>query len=86
MKYDSTHGRFKHEVATEKSDPSLEKADTLIVNGHRIRCIQATRDGPKALPWGAMGVVFVVESTGLFIEADKAAGHLEAGAQKVIIS
>merc|ERR1719352_589937 len=86
MKYDSTHGRFKHSVSTEKSDPSLEKADTLIVNGNRIRCIQASRDGPRALPWGAMGVEYVIESTGLFIEADKAAGHLEAGAKKVIIS
>merc|ERR1719478_2137464 len=86
MKYDSTHGRFKHTVATEKSDPSLEKADTLVVNGNRIRCIQATRDGPKALPWGEMGVEYVIESTGLFVEADKAAGHIEAGAKKVIIS
>merc|ERR1719160_1912282 len=86
MKYDSTHGKFKHTVATEKSDPSLEKADTLIVNGNRIRCIQASRDGPKALPWGAMGVEYVIESTGLFVEADKAAGHIEAGAKKVIIS
>merc|ERR550537_869847 len=86
MKYDSTHGRFKHEVATEKSDAALEKADTLIVNGNRIRCIMASRDGPKALPWGAMGVEYVIESTGLFVEADKAAGHIEAGAKKVIIS
>merc|ERR1719502_2525583 len=86
MKYDSTHGKFKHTVATKKSDPALEKADTLIVNGHEIRCIQASRDGPKALPWGAMGVEYVIESTGLFVEADKAAGHIEAGAKKVIIS
>merc|ERR1719453_700929 len=82
MKYDSTHGKFKHTVATEKSDPSLEKADTLIVNGNRIRCIMASREGPKALPWGAMGVEYVIESTGLFVEADKAAGHIEAGAKK----
>merc|ERR1719337_2066 len=86
MKYDSTHGKFKHTVATEKSDPSLEKADTLVVNGNRIRCIMASREGPKALPWGAMGVEYVIESTGLFVEADKAAGHIEAGAKKVIIS
>merc|ERR1719337_675840 len=86
MKYDSTHGKFKHTVATEKSDPSLEKADTLIVNGNKIKCIMASRDGPKALPWGAIGVEYVVESTGLFVEADKAAGHIEAGAKKVIIS
>jgi len=58
----------------------------LVVNGHKIKCIMASRDGPKALPWGAIGVEYVVESTGLFIEADKAAGHIEAGAKKVIIS
>merc|ERR1719440_2757162 len=86
MKYDSTHGKFKHTVSTEKSDPSLEKADTLIVNGNKIKCIMASREGPKALPWGAIGVEYVIESTGLFIEAGKAAGHIEAGAKKVIIS
>merc|ERR1719499_2219291 len=79
MKYDSTHGRFKHKV-------EVGAADELIVNGNKIKCIQASRDGPKALPWGAMGVEFVIESTGLFVEADKAAGHIEAGAKKVIIS
>merc|ERR1712070_1366766 len=62
-----------------------EKNDTLVVNGHRIKCVMATRQ-PKDLPWGALGVDYVVESTGLFVEADKAAGHLEAGARKVIIS
>jgi len=79
MKYDTVHGRFKHEV-------KVGAADELIVNGNKIKCIQASRDGPKALPWGAMGVEFVIESTGLFVEADKAAGHIEAGAKKVIIS
>merc|ERR1719249_511622 len=49
MKYDSTHGRFKHKV-------EIGAADELIVNGHKIKCIQASRDGPKALPWGEMGV------------------------------
>merc|ERR1719152_697639 len=79
MKYDSTHGRFKHEV-------KIGAADELIVNGHKIKCIQASRDGPKALPWGAMGVDYVIESTGIFVESEKAKGHLEAGAKKVIIS
>merc|ERR1719498_1615281 len=79
MKYDTVHGRFKHEV-------KVGAADELIVNGNKIKCIQASRDGPKALPWGAMGVEYVIESTGLFVEADKAAGHIEAGAKKVIIS
>merc|ERR1719408_381213 len=78
MKYDSTHGQFKHDVKAE--------GDTLIVNGNRIKCIQASREGLHKLPWGEMGVEYVIESTGLFVEADKAKGHLEAGAKKVIIS
>merc|ERR1719223_1208564 len=60
--------------------------DELIVNGHKIKCIMASREGPKALNWGELGVDFVIESTGLFVEADKARGHLKAGAKKVIIS
>merc|ERR1740127_153833 len=79
MKYDSTHGQFKHDVKTEG-------ADTLVVNGHKIKCIAASREGLKALPWGELGVEYVIESTGLFVELDKAKGHLEAGAKKVIIS
>merc|ERR550532_3277102 len=79
MKYDSTHGKFKHDVTTEG-------ADTLVVNGNKIKCIAASREGPKALPWGTLGVEYVIESTGLFVEADKAKGHIEAGAKKVIIS
>merc|ERR1719453_1836147 len=79
MKYDSTHGKFKHDV-------KIGAADELIVNGHKIKCIAASREGLHKLPWGAMGVEYVVESTGLFVEADKAKGHLDAGAKKVIIS
>merc|ERR1719408_1239578 len=79
MKYDSTHGRFKHDVSTENGD-------TLIVNGSKIKCIMASREGLHTLPWGAMGVEFVIESTGLFVEAEKARGHIAAGAKKVIIS
>merc|ERR1719502_170393 len=79
MKYDSTHGRFKHEV-------KIGAADELIVNGHNIKCIQASREGPSALPWGAMGVDYVIESTGIFTDSEKAKGHLAAGAKKVIIS
>merc|ERR1712238_91393 len=60
--------------------------DTLIVNGNKIKCIQASREGPKALPWKELGVEYVIEPTGLFVEADKARGHLAAGAKKVIIS
>merc|ERR1719482_27 len=79
MKYDSTHGKFKHTVTTDG-------ADVLVVNGCKIKCIGASREGLNKLPWGALGVEYVIESTGLFVEADKAKGHIEAGAKKVIIS
>ena len=85
MKYDSVHGHFKHEVKTEKSDAKLEEADTLIVNGHKIKCVMAVRD-LATLPWKAMGVDYVIESTGLFTDSEKAKGHIAAGAKKVIIS
>lgn len=85
MKYDSIHGKFKHTVATEKSDASKEEADTLIVNGNKIKCVMATKS-PADLPWKALGVDYVIESTGLFTDSEKAKGHLDAGAKKVIIS
>merc|ERR1719378_1701219 len=79
MKYDSTHGQFKHDV-------KVGEKDELIVNGNKIKCIAASREGLHKLPWGELGVEYVIESTGLFVEADKAKGHIEAGAKKVIIS
>jgi glyceraldehyde 3-phosphate dehydrogenase len=85
MKYDSIHGKFKHDVKTEKSDPGKEEADTLVVNGNKIKCVQATKT-PGELPWKALGVEFVIESTGLFTDSEKAKGHLDAGAKKVILS
>ena len=76
LKYDSTYGRFPGEVeATE---------DSLIVNGHRIKVI-SQRD-PAQIPWSDLGVELVIESTGFFTDADKAAAHLRGGAKKVIIS
>lgn len=85
MKYDSVHGKFKHKVETKKSDPAKEEADTLVVNGHPIKCIMATKE-PGQLPWKALGVDYVIESTGLFTDSAKAKGHIDAGAKKVIIS
>ncbi len=85
MRYDSVHGKFKHTVETAKSDASKEEADILVVNGHKIKCVAATRD-PSQLPWKDLGVEYVIESTGLFTDSEKAAGHLAAGAKKVIIS
>jgi glyceraldehyde 3-phosphate dehydrogenase len=85
LKYDSTQGRFAGEVRTEKSSPDLPDDDMLVVDGHPIRCL-AVKEGPAALPWGKLGVEIVIESTGLFTEADKARGHLKAGARRVLIS
>src|SRR6202453_219755 len=85
VKYDSTQGRAKEEVFSKKSKPELEEDDVLVVGGHDIKCL-ALKEGPTALPWKALGVDIVIESTGLFTDADKAAGHLAAGAKKVIIS
>jgi glyceraldehyde 3-phosphate dehydrogenase len=85
LRYDSIHGKFRGTVASEKSKPSLEDDDVLVVNDHEIRCVLATKT-PDSLPWKEMGVEYVIESTGLFTDADKAALHLKAGAKKVIIT
>jgi len=79
MKYDTVHSKFKHDV-------KVFSKDTLSVNGHNIKCIQASREGPAALPWSKLGVDYVIESTGIFVDSEKAKGHLSAGAKKVIIS
>src|SRR5664280_2256842 len=76
LKYDSVHGTLNAEVKVEK--------DTIIVNGKSIKVL-AEKD-PAALPWGALGVQVVVESTGRFTDVDKAAAHIKAGVKKVIIS
>ena len=85
LKYDSTQGKFDGTVTSEKSGPDIAEDDVLVVNGHKIKCL-AVKEGPTALPWGKLGVDFVIESTGLFTDAEKAKGHLEAGAKHVIIS
>ncbi|HMC27879.1 MAG TPA: type I glyceraldehyde-3-phosphate dehydrogenase [Verrucomicrobiae bacterium] len=84
LKYDSTQGRFQGEVSSKKSSADKLEDDVLIVNGNDILVVSAK--DPSNLPWKALGVELVVESTGLFTEADKCKGHLIAGAKKVIIS
>jgi glyceraldehyde 3-phosphate dehydrogenase len=84
VKYDSTQGRFAGTVTSKKSSPDKAEDDVLVVNGHDIKVVSAKT--PAELPWGALGVQIVIESTGLFTEAEKAKGHLAAGAKKVIIS
>ena len=85
MKYDSVHGRFKHALGAKRSDPSAQENDVLVVGDDEVRCIMATKD-PSQLPWKALGADYVIESTGLFTDVEKASGHLAAGAKKVIIS
>jgi glyceraldehyde 3-phosphate dehydrogenase len=85
LKYDSIHGKFRGTLGSEKSSPSVEQDDVLVVNGHKIKCVLAQKD-PSQLPWKELGVDIVIESTGLFTDSEKAKGHLAAGAKKVIIS
>ena len=76
FKYDSTYGIYPGSVTAEESE--------LVIDGRRIKVL-ASKD-PAALPWGDLGVDIVVESTGLFTNAEKATAHRKAGAKKVIIS
>ncbi|WP_243030313.1 type I glyceraldehyde-3-phosphate dehydrogenase [Thermus altitudinis] len=76
LKYDSIYHRFPGEVGYDD--------ENIYVNGKPIRAT-AIKD-PKELPWGSLGVDVVIESTGVFTDADKAKAHLEAGAKKVIIT
>ena len=78
LKFDSILGRLPYDVR-------LDGDDTIVVGDAKITAL-AVKDGPAALPWGDLGVDIVVESTGIFTDAAKARGHLEAGAKKVIIS
>jgi glyceraldehyde 3-phosphate dehydrogenase len=76
LKFDSTHGRFKGKVDV--------KDGNLIVNGSVIRVTSETN--PANLKWGDVGADYVVESTGIFLTKEKAQGHIDAGAKKVIMS
>ncbi len=84
VKYDSTQGKFQGTVSSKKSSPDKAEDDVLVINGHDILVVSAK--SPAELPWAKLGVDLVIESTGLFTEAEKAKGHITAGAKKVIIS
>jgi glyceraldehyde 3-phosphate dehydrogenase len=84
LKYDSTQGRFNGTVSSKKSSPDKTEDDVLVVNGKDVLVVSAKT--PAELPWAKLGVQLVIESTGLFTEAEKAKGHITAGAKKVIIS
>jgi len=76
FRYDSTYGRYPGTV--EEGDGEI------VVDGHHIRTY--SEKDPTALPWGEIGVEIVVESTGVFTDAEKAHAHIDAGARKVIIT
>ena len=76
LKYDSTHGRFNGEV--------VEGQNSIGINGKNIECL--SEKNPANLPWIDLNIDYVIESTGLFTDGEKAAEHLKAGAKKVIIS
>jgi glyceraldehyde 3-phosphate dehydrogenase len=76
FKYDSTYGRYDGEVTSAEGEIGID--------GRRIRAF--SEKDPAALPWKDLGVDIVIESTGIFTDAEKAKAHLAAGARKVIIS
>lgn len=76
LKYDSNHGTLNADVSAE--------GDNIVVNGKKIKVL-AERD-PKNIPWGELGVEYVVEATGIFRKRDQAQWHIDAGAKKVIIT
>lgn len=78
LKYDSVQGKMNAEIGTKGED-------ILVINGHEIKCVSGKGLTPSQLPWKELGIDLVIESTGLYTN-EKAYGHLEAGAKKVIIS
>src|SRR5271165_5126548 len=75
-RYDTVHGKFPGKITVD--------GDVMVVDGDRIKVL--AQKNPADLPWGALGVDVVLESTGLFTTKEKAAAHLKAGAKKVVIS
>src|SRR3954463_8883541 len=84
LKYDSVQGKFSGTVGSKKSGADKTEDDVLLVDGKEVHVVSAK--SPAELPWAKYKVDVVIESTGLFTEAEKAKGHITAGAKKVIIS
>src|SRR5438552_6292994 len=75
-RYDTVHGKFPGKVEVD--------GDAMVVNGDRIKVL--AQRNPAELPWTALGIDVVLESTGLFTTKEKASAHLKGGAKKVVIS
>ncbi len=76
LKYDTMHGQFDGEISYDD--------ESITVNGHKVKFY--AKMSPAELPWGELGVEYVVESTGLFLTKEKAQGHIDAGAKHVVMS
>ena len=76
LRYDTMHGQYTGEISYTD--------DSIIVNGKEIKVYAKFK--PEEIPWGEIGVDYVVESTGFFLTQESAKGHIDAGAKKVIMS
>jgi len=95
VKFDSTHGRFKHDISV--GDPKIIKKENdkkvaedvkvyeeLIVNKKKV--LVYDKKNPAEIPWGKAGVDYVAECTGIFLELNEANAHIDGGAKRVCIS
>lgn len=80
LRHDSTYGAFEGEVSTTEDSITIE------LDGESFTLQTFAERDPAKLPWGELGIDIVIESTGRFTDADKAAAHIAAGAKKVIIT
>lgn len=76
LTYDTIHGKYNADIKIEGND--------LVINGKTVRVFNCME--PSEIPWGEVGVEYVVESSGVFTTTDKASAHLKGGAKKVVIS
>ena len=76
LRYDTIHGKFDGTIEYDE--------DSITVNGHKVMVY--AKMSPSEIPWGEIGAEYVVESTGLFLTKEKAQGHIDAGAKKVVMS
>ena len=84
LKYDSVQGKFEGTASSKKSSADKAEDDILVVGDKEIRVVSAK--SPAELPWRDLGVDYVIEASGLFVDKEKCSGHISAGAKKVVIT